>query len=163
MTLQRNATILNTLVMVLRAAAASPHDSGAEEALGSSEAAATAAAASARLLQGLSRRDINDELTRLLRMLTEAAEGASGLIISANTAGEVFDSAWRRLGLNTLDTLLIRWHTATAAAEDYDGSDVDGGWGSGEADFDDREGGIEGEGFPTMNDEGEEMFSVADG
>ncbi|CAK0872849.1 unnamed protein product, partial [Prorocentrum cordatum] len=110
MTRQRNATVLAELARVLQAGAAAP-----------------AGEAAAKLLAGLSRRALNEELLRLLRVLTQAAEGASELVVGASTADQAFDRAWRRAGLHSWDTLLVRWHTATTAGVHEDRRGADGG------------------------------------
>eukprot|EP00929_Paragymnodinium_shiwhaense_P000738 TRINITY_DN100974_c0_g1_i1.p1 TRINITY_DN100974_c0_g1~~TRINITY_DN100974_c0_g1_i1.p1 ORF type:complete len:1036 (+),score=273.09 TRINITY_DN100974_c0_g1_i1:72-3179(+) len=73
----------------------------------------------AALLRGLDRKKLNKELLRLLEALTEFVEGAAGSsgvkgVGALSSAGAVFDATWRRLGLDALDTLLVRWATVEA-------------------------------------------------
>lgn len=63
----------------------------------------------APMLRGLRRSSVNAELSRLLHALAEAAEGGSSAVVGAISAGEAFDTVWRRLSLDALDTLLVRW------------------------------------------------------
>jgi len=66
----------------------------------------------ATMLRGLSRRDVNTDLARLLTTLTEAAEdkglGAEAIAAASNPE-DVFDDAWKRLGLHALECLFVRW------------------------------------------------------